>query len=165
MDRWEERKLHFETFRLEYSSLARALGIVLAARAALLITSATLIGTITNMYFSGLSTFKLAKIDATGDVISTLGNTPRFVLTVFIAMLIGLVVTAVYSFDDALGEIQNILITRGSFLERTLSTEEGLFHQFRILEPLIAEGFGIARIVLFVIAFGWATFFVFIGAL
>lgn len=163
MDQWQERVQHLEALRLEYGSVARAVGIILAARAALLITSATLIGTVTNMYFSGLSSFKLAKITATGDVISTLGNTPKFLLAVFIAMLIGLIVIAVFSFDDEMKKIEQTLILRGSCLEAIFTFENGLFKRVQDLEPSIQRGFQIARHVLIVIALGWASFFIYIG--
>lgn len=164
MDRWEEEVQFLESLRQEYGSLARGIGLLLACRAALLLTSATLIGTIANMYFSGLSSFKLAKVEPSGDVISILGNTPSLLLAVFIAMLIGLVVTTVFAFDDEFRAIITTLLMRGSQIEDTLGTGQGLFHQLRHLESLLEYGFGIARMVLVVVALGWALFFIFIGA-
>ncbi|OHB20354.1 MAG: hypothetical protein A2854_01200 [Parcubacteria group bacterium RIFCSPHIGHO2_01_FULL_56_18] len=163
MNTWEERVQLLEALRLEYGSAVRAVLLMLAARTAILITSATLIGTVTNMYFSGLSSFKLAKVTATGEIISLLGNTPRALLAAFIAMLIGLIIVAIYSFDDELENIQVKLVDRGTVLEHKFGSGEGLFHQLRRLEQQIRQGFMIARLVLFVIGLRWAAFFVFIG--
>lgn len=96
-------------------------------------------------------------------VISLLGNTPKFLLAVFISMLIGLIVIAVFSFDDEMKKIQNTLIERGVNLESIFLCSNGLFKRMQILEDSIQEGFEIARNVLVVIALGWAVFFVYIG--
>lgn len=163
MDPWNEHIEKLESLRTEYGSISRGVLIILASRAALLITSATLIGTITNIYFSGLSSFKIAKVMPTGDVISLMGNTPRALMATFIAMLIGLVIIAIYSFDDELNKIQTSLIARGQSIEVVFQTGDGMFHQIKSLEQAIQNGFMIARSVLFVIGSGWAMFFVVLG--
>jgi hypothetical protein len=164
MDSWDERMQLLDTWRNEYSNIARATLIALSARAALLLTSATLVGTITNIYYSGLSSFKLAKVMPTGDIISLLGNTPRMLLTVFIAMLIGLIIVAIYSFDDELAQVQKRFTERGVQLEQMLGNVGGLMHCLQSLENQLQNGFLIARSVLFVIGLGWAGFFIFIGS-
>lgn len=155
-DEFRERLLNARTEMGHIASLWR---FIVGARAILLVTTSTAIGTVMNMYHTGLASFKTAKITDTGQIISLVSSVPSPIANLIAAAILAGVLVAIIVIDMALSRIEKQLELRGVILEITTADSDGVFSRTLKLDRQVRIGFISLRLITTVVISAWIVFF------
>jgi len=155
----EEFRERLLNARTEVGHVASLWRFIVGARAILLVTTSTAIGTVMNMYHTGLAEFKTARITETGQVISVVSSVPSPIADAVAILILASVFIAVVIIDFALSRIEAQLELRGSLLEKLVADGDGIFTRTLQMDHYVQIGFLSLRLIACVVVCAWIGFF------